>query len=108
MQIQGERTRCIWAHPIKGATTHIRYPKLEASTAKPSARRARFALDDRAITKDGGPVKITWSLGQEGGEQLHPNKQGWSEIALPASAGALQLSISAADVGRRHFCFELR
>lgn len=108
MQVQGKRTRCIWAHPIKGATTHIRYPKLEASTSKPNARKARFALDDRAITKDGAPVKITWSLDQEGGEHVHPNQQGWSEITLPADAGALQLSISAADVGRRHFCFELR
>lgn len=108
MKVHGERVSCTWAHPLKDATTHIRYPKLSASSAKDAKRSARFALDDRAITKDGAPIKITWRLGQEHGEHIHPNTRGWSELTLPNTAGELELSISATDVGRRHFCFELR
>lgn len=113
MRINGQTHRCIWAHPLEDTQTIIRY----APTLRPSqpAATLRFALDDRAVGAQGAPIHIEVRLGQQHITHQHPNQRGWTEIDLgplikaqPEEAlPALELTLSAPQVGRRHLCFEL-
>ena len=104
MKIAGKRERCVWAHPIAGATTSIHYPSVVSSEGAP--RAIAFGLADK-VSRKGGPVDVDVTFGGETTRHVHPARRGWTRFSLGEGSGPLTLAISAEKTGQRHFCFRI-
>ena len=96
--------RCIWAHPLNGRTTSVRFDSVKAgaklqgwygvgSTGKGGSQKVDFkvAVDDL----------ITLEEKTAGDDQVFD-----FEIPIENNfSGKVEFQISAPDQGKRHFCF---
>ncbi|GEM_PF-5783436 len=104
LTISGRKETCVWAHPLKGATTLISYGSTDP--AEFDDLHLWTALDDGVATA-GGPVEITAHWGDARTDITHPAEPGWEKTPLnrPDAAASLELSVRAERVGQRHFCY---
>jgi hypothetical protein len=106
LTVSGRKERCIWAHPLRGATTLVSYG--EADPAAIEDLKIWTALDD-GVAEAGGPVEVTVTWGEARTEIRHPPTQGWQRTTVnkPPAPASFEVRIRANQVGQRHFCYRL-
>jgi hypothetical protein len=104
-RIDRARRAMLWAHPLRDGMLSIRLP-LEEGTG---GGLVYGGLTDKAPRWGHGPVDMSVRAYSEPIADLRfPNAPGLrgASFEIPDSATELTFEISAADVGRRHFCFD--
>jgi hypothetical protein len=106
LTVSGRKQRCIWAHPLRGATTIISYGDVDPASIEDL--EIWTALDD-GVAEAGGPVDVTVRWGGARSEIRHPPEQGWQKTSVkkPPAPATFELRIRANRVGQRHFCYRL-
>ena len=106
--IDGDASRCIWAHPLDGETLRIHYP--EATPIDTDGRRliVETGLRDEVVDNN-MDVDVRIRAGDRTTTHRHRDRRGWQSVDVPAVDGTIPLTIeiTADDVGRRHFCYRL-
>lgn len=110
--VAGRMRRCIWAHPKEGYDLVIRFPGV------PHGRwlAGNYGLSDSAVeTPNGAPIQFVIRIGESGrpGAQerqlVAQNRRGFPDYHLVLEEGEepldIEFVVSAAQDGRRHFCF---
>lgn len=111
--VDGEKTSCIWAHPIKGRVTSITYP--DVAVPQEEAEKEKLLLLEVAfhdhVTKDPArsiPITITHGT-QRARHTARSNRKGWQTFPVKLSADGvshpLVLTIEASQPGRHQLCY---
>ncbi len=106
LTIDGERERCIWAHPIPDKTLRLRFGDVPTIDESKGRLHLLSGLSDSAVGT-GQPVDFDIHIGDRSLSHRHSDQRGWQSVILPtvADPSELQVEVSASDVGRRHICF---
>ena len=106
--VDGERERCIWAHPIRNRIVRIRYDDISTVTTDGRRLWLSTALRDAAVGT-GQPVDFHVQVGDQTLSHRHRDRRGWQRTQLPATAESSELviEVSAEETGRRHTCYRL-
>lgn len=101
----GKNWPCVWAHPKKNATVHLRFENVSI----PAGAKLHGAITDSSVSGQGATVTVKAALGGTPVATLSVrDKKGVQSVAMPESARqTLDIAITAPDDGRRHFCFDI-
>lgn len=113
ISIDGERWRCVWAHPPAQGALELELPVTGTVAAgRRLELELRSALSDEAVrlTSDGAAVRtVVRQGGRELGRLVRSNRVGWAERRFVLEPGVpVVLAVSAAKDGRRHHCLDAR
>lgn len=103
VRVQGREQACIWTHPIANSTIVIHQKSVLGGPFE-----VEFALADRAVG-NAAPVDVLVKYGAQEYQHEHPDRRGFTKLSLPEvnEPTALEMRISAENVGRRHFCYRI-
>ncbi len=105
--VDGERQRCIWAHPMEDRIIRITFPPVATETGEGRQMWIRTALRDAAVGA-GGHIDFQVTIDGQEIRHRHTDRRGWQNAKLPSVEEPRELivEVSAPSVGRRHSCFE--
>lgn len=106
LTIDGQRERCIWAHPIQDHTLRIRFADVPTLDEASERLHLETALSDAAVGT-GVAVDFEVHVDDRSVSHRHADRRGWQSVLLPAIAepSELVVEVAADEVGRRHACF---
>jgi len=107
VSIGGDKSSCIWSHPIEETRIVVDFGPVEARSNGRSYR-VRTGLAD-GIADEPGAVEVDIRVGNRRLDHRHRPERGWQRTQPLEIEGAapLTVAVSAERVGRRHFCFDV-
>lgn len=105
--------RCIWSHPVQGATMVTTFHNVPIGTRIHGHHALAYEAergDD--LGNQGGPVELRVLVdGTEAGRSIHRDGEGWKGFEIDTRAWAnttrqLTIEVRAEAPGMRHYCYE--